>query len=115
MAAEPKDPQQGKSLEMRVAALEDKLAKLHITEEEMRAYEKVSSLLGGGAAAQAGAPVAAPTPLIPQVCSIVPRARFVQCWPIFRSPIINAECNGCGPCAGGGFSGFGGGFGSFGM
>ena len=35
-----------KSLEMRVAELEDKLSKMHITEEEMKAYQKVSSLVG---------------------------------------------------------------------
>jgi hypothetical protein len=45
--------QNEKSLEMRVAELEDKLAKLHITEEEMRAYHKVSNLLGGQPAAPA--------------------------------------------------------------
>jgi hypothetical protein len=45
--------QKEKSLEMRVAELEDKLAKVHITEEEMRAYHKVSNLLGGQAAAPA--------------------------------------------------------------
>jgi hypothetical protein len=44
MADEAKE----KSLEMRVAELEDKLSKIHITEEEMKAYQKVSSLLGGG-------------------------------------------------------------------
>ena len=30
--------------------LEDKLSKMHITEEEMKAFHKVSSLLGGAAA-----------------------------------------------------------------
>src|SRR5262249_33308471 len=81
---------------------------------EMKTYEKVASLLAGGTAVQGGVPVGAATPQVPQVCSIIPRVRVVQCWPIFRTPIINVECGGCGPCAGGGFSGFGGGFGSFG-
>jgi hypothetical protein len=36
-----------KSLEMRVAELEDKLSKVHITEEEMKAYHKVAALTGG--------------------------------------------------------------------
>src|SRR6476646_8190299 len=40
-----------KSLEMRVAELEDKLSKIHITEDEMKAYHKVSSLMSGGSAA----------------------------------------------------------------
>lgn len=47
MADQPKE----KSLEMRVAELEDKLAQVHITEDEMKAFQKVSSLLGGGATA----------------------------------------------------------------
>jgi len=47
-----------KSLEMRVAELEDKLAQLHVTEDEMKAYHKVSSLLGGGGGASACAPCA---------------------------------------------------------
>jgi hypothetical protein len=42
------DQTKEKSLEMRVAELEDKLSKLHITEDEMKAYQKVSSLMGGG-------------------------------------------------------------------
>jgi hypothetical protein len=36
-----------KSLEMRVAELEDKLKKLQISEEEIKAYQKVSALIGG--------------------------------------------------------------------
>ena len=35
-----------KSLEMRVAELEDKLSKVYITEEELKAYQKVVSILG---------------------------------------------------------------------
>jgi hypothetical protein len=35
-----------KSLEMRVAELEDRLAKLQISEEEIKAYQKVSALVG---------------------------------------------------------------------
>jgi hypothetical protein len=47
MADEEPRPQE-KSLEMRVAELEDKLSKVHITEEELQAYQKVASLLAGG-------------------------------------------------------------------
>ena len=43
---EKKSPDQPKTLEMRVAELEDKLAKIYITEEELKAYYKVSALLG---------------------------------------------------------------------
>jgi len=105
-----------KSLEMRVAELEDKLSKIHITEDEMKAYQKVSSLLGGGHAAQPD-PTAS---LSPQVCviprSITPRSIHPPC--IINPCIINRgfcyECS-CGPCGGfgGGFGG--GGFGGFGM
>jgi hypothetical protein len=45
-----------KTLEMRIAALEDKLAQSSVTEEEVKAYHKVASLIasqGGGAAAPA--------------------------------------------------------------
>jgi hypothetical protein len=100
-----------KSLEMRVAELEDKLARLNVTEEEMRAYEKVSSLMGGTTEA-------AGSHLSPQLCSIT-RQRLVC---INRSIIPRQivrfcyECT-CGPCnciSDGGFSG-GGGFGGFGM
>ncbi len=46
MAEQPKgnDP---KTLEMRVAELEDRLSKMHITEDEMKAYHKVASLVAG--------------------------------------------------------------------
>ena len=49
MADEPKKAEQ-KTLEMRVAELEDRLAKVHITEDELKAYQKVASLVGGQAA-----------------------------------------------------------------
>jgi hypothetical protein len=43
--AEEKD-RTSKTLEMRVAELEDKMQKVHVTEEEMRAFNKVASLMG---------------------------------------------------------------------
>ena len=49
------DKKQIETLEMRVAELEDKLAQIDITEEEMRAYHKVSNLLRGQPA-EAGEP-----------------------------------------------------------
>ena len=45
---------------MRIAAIEDKLSKLNITEEELRTYEKVAAALGGQAAAQPGISAAQP-------------------------------------------------------
>jgi hypothetical protein len=38
-------PKTLEALEMRVAELEDKLAKIYVTEEELKAYYKVSALL----------------------------------------------------------------------
>jgi hypothetical protein len=103
--AEEKKPAE-KTLEMRVAELEDKLSKIHITEDELKAYHKVSSLMAGGAVAQPEATAQ----LSPQVCSI---SRVV---PRSIRQIINRqifECS-CGPCnpEGGSFGGNFGGFGS---
>jgi hypothetical protein len=43
MADTQEDP---KSLEMRVAAIEDKLSKMSVTEQDLQSYQKVASLLG---------------------------------------------------------------------
>jgi hypothetical protein len=110
-------PDATKSLEMRLAAIEDKLAQLHITDEEMATYNKVASILaqrGGGGAATMGAQPS------PQAASIFrPISVCSGCW---------TECTGCwihpitpisvcGPC--GPFQGGAGGgvrqFGGFGM
>lgn len=100
-----------RTLEMRVAELEDKLAKLHVTDEEMRAYQKVVAAMGGGAT---GGAEAAGAHASPTVCSIS-RSRLVC---IVPRQIVRFcyECT-CGPCIqGGGFGGDGGGgFGGFGM
>ena len=108
-----------KSLEMRIAAIEDKLSKLNITEDELRTYEKVAAALGGQTAAQAQPGISAggcinecaiargitPRGIGPR--GVVPRTivpRFV------------CECNECMPFGGGGSGSFGGGgFGGFGM
>ena len=98
-----------KSLEMRVAELEDKLSKLHISEEEMKTYQKVASLLaGGGEAAAAAGPTQAPS-----IISCIIRTCIIRTC-IIRTCIINCinECS-CGP---GGMGGIGGaGFGGLGM
>jgi hypothetical protein len=114
MADDPK-----KSLEMRVAELEDKLSKIHITEDEMKAFHKVSSLLGTGAAAQAAPPGAAHGGCIAdcvQGCwtecrgCTIRNCTIRQCCIIFRQ--CTFECGGgCAP-GGGGFTG--GGFGTLG-
>jgi bifunctional N-acetylglucosamine-1-phosphate-uridyltransferase/glucosamine-1-phosphate-acetyltransferase GlmU-like protein len=56
MADDPSQPEQEKSLEMRVSELEDRLAQLHITEDEVKAFEKVSAALGQGTTAPAVTP-----------------------------------------------------------
>ena len=99
-----------KSLEMRLAALEDKLSKLNISEEDMKTYERVASALGAPAAAT-------PTPDNCQVCQISRQRLVCINRGIIPRQIIRFcfECGECGPCGmgGGGFSG-GGGFGGFG-
>lgn len=123
-----------RTLEMRVAELEDKLKGLQISEEEMKVFNKVSSLLGGAALPGSTTNLSIPDPsscVITQcirsctvvqqcirACTIVQqciRACTViqQC---IRSCIISdciAECGGgCAP--GGPFIG-GGGFGTLGQ
>jgi hypothetical protein len=49
-----------RTLEMRLAAIEDKLAQMSVSEEEMRAFQKVAALTGSRAAPA----------LSPQVCSV---------------------------------------------
>jgi len=96
-----------KSLEMRVAELEDKLAQMSLTEEEMRGVQKVM----GQAPAQAQAwPCSGPcisTCVIRQCIirdCIIRHCIIQQCW----------ECS-CGPCLAGGGGGMGtGGFGGLG-
>ena len=109
---DPKSPEkhegQPKTLEMRVAELEDKLAKVHVTEEELKAYHKVSAALG----ARGGAPA----PGIPQVCTIAqciirPHCTIYHCI-IYQCVQCISECGG-GCIAGGGGAG-GGGFGTLG-
>lgn len=115
--------EQQKSLEMRVAELEDKLSKIHITEDEMKAYHKVSSLLGQSATvANSPGSVAAGCILdciggCINECAI--RACTIRQCTIARLCTIIRSCTfecggGCAPggFGGGGFSG--GGFGSLG-
>jgi len=114
---------QEKSIEMRVAELEDKLAQVHITEEELKAYHKVSALIAGQGAGTAAAScggcisecgVMQPIrqPIVYQCIQCIIR----QCIrPIIRQPIIQ-QCYECFDCApgpvggqlGGQFGGFGG-------
>ena len=92
---EKSNPEQPKTLEMRVAELEDKLAKIHITEEELKAYQKVASLLG---AAPAAAPGTSPC-VAAQFSCIVRSCIIASC--VIHSCIIRPQCIfecTCGPC-----------------
>ena len=123
-----------KTLEMRVAELEDKLSKIHITEDEMKAFQKVSGLLGTSAsatapciAAHAASPCIAAHAASPCIaaqgasvaagcisdCFACSGGCWTECW----SPIRIRQCwifqpGGQFRGGGGGFSG--GGFGSLG-
>ena len=106
------DPKpEAKTLEMRVAELEDRLSKMHVTEDELKAYHKVSALVN---APQAGCVVDCSgciNECAIRACSI--RPCIVRYCTIIR--YCTYECGGgCAP-GGGGFSGGGGGgFGGFG-
>ena len=81
MAAD--NPSQEKpTLEMRLAAIEDKLAAMSVTPEEIAAYHKVAALAGAhGQGAQAPA-------LSPQVCTINPIvSNCWHCWNCWIYPI----------------------------
>jgi len=114
----PEQPKSEKTIEMRLAEIEDKLSQLHITEEEMKAYQKVSNALGmGGGVGAAGAttpgtqiPISRGIGIQPRIC-IIRWTCICPCGPGFCN-----ECT-CGPCnciAGGSGGGFSGGFGGFG-
>jgi hypothetical protein len=102
--AESKD----KTIEMRLAEIEDKLAQLHVTDEEMKAYTKVSNLLGGG-----GQQLTPDPSTCSQIC-VIPRMRWINRGIFPRINRFVCECNECMPFGGGGGFG-GGGFGGFGF
>jgi hypothetical protein len=126
--ADSKDPGHQKTLEMRVAELEDRLSQMHISEEDMQTYHKVASQLGAApcqhsqpcVAAQQQQPcVAAQTAQQPCIASqqqaaIYPyyyRCYYFNC---YYRPIYYQDCI-LGPMSGGGGGGTGGGgFGGFG-
>jgi hypothetical protein len=106
-----------KTLEMRVAALEDKLANVHISEAEMRAFHKVSALLAAGQApgvadvpvTQPAAGGAMPSAALSPIICVIPRARSI----VSRQFCYECYCGPCNCAPGGGFFG-GGGFGTLG-
>jgi hypothetical protein len=124
MAENPKGSEQ-KTLEMRVAELEDRLSKVYVTEDEIKAYQKVASLVGGQA--PAGGPPVSPFTCVVNACvihqCIVQQCTIIQqcirqCTIIqqcIRQCTIIQQCNECGGgCAPGGGVVGGGGFGGLG-
>jgi len=121
--ADEGEQQEDRTLEMRVAELENKLSQVHITEDDMKAFRKVASALGGGAAAAAGAgaggTVAAGC-VVDCASGCINECAIRQ--PIVRQPIVirqpisirqcTWECFECGPGQPG--AGSIGGFGQFG-
>jgi uncharacterized protein YgbK (DUF1537 family) len=91
---------QSKTLEMRVAELEDKLSKIHITEDEMKAYQKVSGLLG-----QSAQPALSPTVCVINRCistgcitSTCISTNCITTLCIRQSCIFECTCGPCGGC-----------------
>lgn len=70
-----------RSLEMRIAAIEDKLGNLNISEEDMRVYNRVSAQLAGRAGSS---PCVAAQSFFH--CAII---CYCYCIPIYNPPIIN--------------------------
>jgi hypothetical protein len=99
-----------KTLEMRVAELEDKLAQLHISESDMAIYQKVAAKLGAGAPLAQPCMPAAPAPAAGCIISnpIIQHIRPIGIRPIYWADCIQ-QC-----FAGGGGGVGGGGFGSLG-
>jgi len=128
--ADSKDPGHQKTLEMRVAELEDRLSQMHISEEEMQVYQKVASKLGAAPCQQCSQPcvaaqqqqpcVASQAAQQPCIASQQTAASIYPYYPIYRPfyypyyrPIYYADCI-LGPMSGGGGGTGGGGFGGFG-
>jgi hypothetical protein len=125
MAEQTKGGSEHKSLEMRVAELEDRLSKMHITEDEMKTYHKVASLVGAHApgpqpftciASQCVTHACVTHPCAIQQCGIRPCTIVNHCiQPCVIRQCINHCINECGGgCLPGGGGVGGGGFGGLG-
>jgi len=100
--AETKDPGQQKSLEMRVAELEDKLSQMHISEQDMQTYQRVAAKLG---VAQAQQPTtAAQAAISPYYHCYYYHCYYFRCY-YYNDCIIGPQGGAGG--GGGGFGGFG--------
>lgn len=98
IVAEDEGKEQEKTLEMRVAELEDRLAQVHVTEDELKAYRKVAGLLGGAGGGQAvtgaGGSVAGGCVVdcvgCVNECGVIRQPIIRQC--IIRQPIWIRQC-----------------------
>lgn len=93
-----------KSLEMRVAAMEDKLSKMAITEQDMQGYQKVAAAMAANPSRQSCIAASNPasfTCLISTVCHIVTISVPVHI------PIIVNDCIQAGAGGATSTSGFG--------
>ena len=110
--ADSKDTGHSKTLEMRVAELEDKLAQMHISEEEMQTYHKVASKLGAAAQQQPGmAPQLQQPGIANQIYPYYYRCYYYRCYYYncyyYNDCILATGQPGGGQGGGGGFGGFG--------
>ena len=80
-----------RTLEMRVAELEDKLAQVHITEDELKAFHKVSALLGGAGAPTAAGAAAVSQGSVAAGCVVDCQACINECGVVIR-PCIVRQC-----------------------
>jgi hypothetical protein len=94
-----------KSLEMRVAEIEDKLSKIHITEDEMKAFQKVSGLIGGPAtaaspciAAQAASPCIAAQAVSPCIAAHAASPCIASQGANVFAGCIVSDCFACSGC-----------------
>ena len=131
MADQSKDKDE-KSLEARVASLEDRLAQMNVTDEEMQAYQKVSALMGGGGGGVSAGCVSdcvasCLNECLIRQCTIVRACTISQCTVVRQCTIVRActisqctivrQCTvECYECGGGlpGSGALGGGFGTLG-
>jgi len=97
-----------KKLEARVAELNDKLSKVHITEEEWKVFYKVSSALAERAGIAMCAPTGCPPFGVPVfACIVVPAC--TRCSFLWMTACVLPACEkGDGTKPGPDFSGFGG-------
>jgi hypothetical protein len=89
MAGENEPKKETPTLEMRLAAIEDKLARLTVSEEEMAAYTKVAGLAHGRGAASGGAASGPATRFTPAALGSWIRITDCVIWIDNPHPVVN--------------------------